>query len=179
MLYLLPEEEKIIIKREYILRLFSVFVFSAIIIVFVCFILILPTYFVSKSNLLPFENKEATSNKTPKNSMEDYSLFLKDIRSDMDRLMLVGKIENPAEIISSAVFSKNKLISIQKFYYEKSENKEILNIFGTALTRDALVAYEKKLQENDFFEKVSLPVSDLAQNKNIDFSISLSVKTKK
>ena len=46
---------------------------------------------------------------------------------------------------------------------------------GIANTRESLVSFVKTLEETEAFKEVNLPVGNLAQDKNINFSIELSV----
>jgi hypothetical protein len=51
-----------------------------------------------------------------------------------------------------------------------------MSVSGIAQTREDLVGFVKKLQDSGFFSDVVSPISDLAKDKDISFSINLNVK---
>jgi hypothetical protein len=42
--------------------------------------------------------------------------------------------------------------------------------------RESIVAFTDNLKKIDSFSKVDLPISNLAKDKNIDFSISINIE---
>jgi hypothetical protein len=48
-----------------------------------------------------------------------------------------------------------------------------LSIGGVATTRDALLSFKKKLEADEKFEEIVLPVSSLAKDTDIDFSLQI------
>jgi hypothetical protein len=46
-------------------------------------------------------------------------------------------------------------------------------IRGTADTRDALVLFKRRLEQDPLISSVELPVSDLAKSKDITFALKL------
>jgi Tfp pilus assembly protein PilN len=52
-------------------------------------------------------------------------------------------------------------------------NGSIISISGMAATRDILVAFEQNLENDPRLTAVELPVSALAENTNINFTISM------
>jgi hypothetical protein len=64
-------------------------------------------------------------------------------------------------------------------YESKDAANSSVVLRGVSKDREALVSFVKTLKESAFFESVELPVSNLAKEKNIDFSISTSIMLKK
>ena len=52
--------------------------------------------------------------------------------------------------------------------------KTSITLSGNAATRDILVAFKRSLEADPRFEKVFLPVSSLAQDTNINFTMSVN-----
>lgn len=55
-------------------------------------------------------------------------------------------------------------------------NDSTMNIPGVAKTRDALIAYEKRLAALPWVEKTNLPKSQLIQKEDVVFQIQLTIK---
>ena len=56
-----------------------------------------------------------------------------------------------------------------------NQNKEI-NISGTALRRTALLELKDNFNNLDFINNINIPLSQLTEKENIDFSISIEMK---
>ena len=56
-----------------------------------------------------------------------------------------------------------------------NQNKEI-NISGTALSRTALLELKDNFNNLDFINNINIPLSQLTEKENIDFSISIEMK---
>ena len=54
----------------------------------------------------------------------------------------------------------------------------VINVSGVAVSRDALLRFSKKLEANEMFADVDLPISNLVENKNPTFSIGLTLAKK-
>lgn len=55
-------------------------------------------------------------------------------------------------------------------------NKKNLAIAGNAATRDELLTFESLIKAADYFDSVQLPISSLAQQRDIDFSLTAGIK---
>jgi len=67
-------------------------------------------------------------------------------------------------------------IRLFSFSYQRSESgADSITLRGNAQTRDALLAFTRQLDHEVLFTEVVLPVSDLAQSTNINFSLTLSI----
>ena len=71
---------------------------------------------------------------------------------------------------------KTKDIYIKELAYTSlGETKAKITLVGTGATRESLVFFVKKLEESKFFEKVDLPISNFTRDRDINFSINLTV----
>ena len=76
------------------------------------------------------------------------------------------------------VIIKNKIptIHINEILYKFTDkSNSAITLSGVSLTRDALVAFVKKLQSSGSFKSVNLPVSNFTKDKDINFSLSMAV----
>lgn len=94
----------------------------------------------------------------------------------ISKIMLYPKVLPLVDIILS-----NKISTIrinQMSYTSGKESSATINLGGISDTRDSLVLFVKKLEASKAFKEVNLPVSNFAKNKDIDFSISMTISGK-
>lgn len=82
--------------------------------------------------------------------------------------------ERLTEALLSILAQRDTGIKIDSFAYAKAGVVTTLKLRGTASDRESLLEFQKALQADGRFEKVELPVSNLAQEKDIAFDIALS-----
>ena len=80
----------------------------------------------------------------------------------------------PSQFIESVVAERVNGVSINSFSRVAAKNKVSLSISGVAVDIQALITFENHIQSSERFAVVSLPVSDLAQNRNIGFQIKFA-----
>lgn len=77
------------------------------------------------------------------------------------------------EALLSVLTYRGDAIALTSISYSKASGETQLSIKGTALSRDALLSFEQALEEDDRFDSVDLPVSNLARERDILFDITL------
>ena len=78
--------------------------------------------------------------------------------------------------VNSIIANKTSSIHLNQFIYTAvSSTTATINLGGISNTRQSLVSFVKSLQGLKIFKIVDLPVSNLAKDKNIDFSINLTI----
>ncbi len=82
----------------------------------------------------------------------------------------------PLSVWEKVIKNKSEDIKIKSFSY-LSESAGI-NVFvrGTADSREALTTFSRSIESEASFKNVDLPVSSLTRDKDLDFSISFSVR---
>jgi len=173
MLNLLPEEEKKRLKREYTVRYLIVIFLAIIFTGIIYFVLAFPSYVISKLKQQELTAIIAELDRVDiSKGVPVTELSLIDINKKIGDLRGTGKEVSIANIISEILNTVTSSIKINSFNYDKN----FLMLNGMAKDRDGLTSFVKKLEENTLFTKVNLPVSNLAQEKNINFSIQISIK---
>ncbi|MDD5050630.1 MAG: hypothetical protein PHV93_02715 [Candidatus Pacebacteria bacterium] len=175
MLDFLPKEIKHLLKGEYALRVATL----GLLLSFVLFLLyasfLLPSFFLSR-----VKENVAVSRAEPVLSSED----MRKSKSLQEDLLTVKKnlvslkvntatstLPLPIDVID-AVLVRPLGIKINALSYdEATSGTGSLNVTGTASSRDILVAYVKMVQGQRFFTKVDFPISNLASEKDINFTI--------
>lgn len=82
-------------------------------------------------------------------------------------------------LINTIISNKIPTIHINEMFYRFIDKSDTtISIGGVSDTREALVAFVKKLESSETFDAVDLPVSHFAKDKNIGFSLTLKVSHK-
>ncbi len=66
-------------------------------------------------------------------------------------------------------------VSVRQFAYSLGNEEISVLILGTATTRAALIAFGDALRQSPLFSRVDVPVSSLAKNENIEFTLTVSL----
>jgi hypothetical protein len=177
MFNLLPDSLKKEIKAEYKLRVIIV------ILVFVLFIQLSFLVFIFPSWLISlYKEKETVAQAEEMSKSERVSNInsLTSIVTDTNTKlnMLNNTLEYPEflPLANSILAQKTSSIKLDQFYYtSQSPVTGTISLNGVSATRDSLVAFVKSLQETKLFKSVDLPVSNLTKDKNIKFSLTLTI----
>lgn len=175
---LLSQQYKKKILTEYKLRISIVIVVFMFFTILIASGLLLPSYIVSdyRYNIAQM-NAKIIKNSIEKRGQDEPISVLVDTQEKLELLT-----ESKDETILSDVFEKiiNKRSTgtkIQGLVYNIKNNGigEIV-IAGTADNRESLLRFKKDLEKESAFSEVVLPVSDLASDADIDFSIRIAGK---
>lgn len=174
MINLLPDNEKMTILKEYHLRVTVVSLAALLTVAAIAFLLLFPSFVLSIS-------KERAANTlfstTPSVSSDETHAAITERISRVKALMLVLKPEpekrKPTDFISIILSDKPANVQMTSFVYGKTDKGAMMHISGVAGTRESLAAYVSALRAKSSITKVNLPVSDLAKETAIDFSLDL------
>ena len=177
MFNLLPKNLKEKIKTEYKLRKITVILIFIICLQLSFLIFLTPSWLISF-----YKEKEVTSQSEEiKKHLSDSSLSkvivtIRGINTKLNIINSVLKYPKIVPFINTILSKKTSSIKIDELAYVLGqENTAEIIIGGTSLTREALVSFVKALEDSKSFNKVNLPISNLAKDKNISFSISLQI----
>jgi len=177
MFNLLPAEYKKEIYKEYRLRFFTLVLFLLSATGLMIFLLLSMAHFIVNLKHVEFQEKiSQLERQNPElRSQGELETIVEDVHNKLYILESKSMI-SPSEIIEKVANQKPQTVNIRSFSY--TNRGEIIEIAlkGTASTRDSLITFNRRLSEEEIFENVNLPVSDLAMDKELDFSISFSVK---
>jgi hypothetical protein len=180
MFNLLPENLKLKIKAEYAERRIVVILIFVISLLISIIVMLLPTWLSSLYKEMETKKESdkmnqylATFNVTP---TVDLIKSINQKLNILDTLLAYQKIIPNLDIIIAQKTSAIVLTSIA--YTSASGDTATISIGGKAVTRDSLVTYVKKLQDTVKFKAVDLPISNLAKDKNISFTMNVTVDVK-
>lgn len=178
MFNLLSQNFKLEIKKEYMIRrliMCLIFIF-AIQISFIIFIL--PTWISSfyKERVISIESNRLNENLSD-SSVESVVEKIVGINKKLAIINTSLKYPGITIFIDESLDKKIPGIYLDQFSVSLgAENQYNFVIGGVASTREGLVAYVENLKKSDLFSEVNLPISNLAKDKNIDFSIDIKIK---
>ncbi len=177
MFNLLPENLKQAIKREYRFRKLTIILIFILCIQISFLIVIFPSWIISLYN----EKEIVAQSEDMNKSLSDLNVapIIDTIKALNKKLQtLNSSLEYPQIIplMDSVISKKTNAIKLTEFSYSLSTNGDVEFVAGgVSTTREALVSFEKSLEDSKVFSDVRLPISNLAKDKNIKFSISMKV----
>lgn len=178
MINLLPNENKIANKKNYLTRLFVVIGAFSFIIIIISFILFLPVFFS-----LFFEGRDLAS-QLDFMKKSDVLAETESIHSDLkelnSKLSLYEKNKSEAVVLSALiekiVYLKTGGIKINNFEYKKDKNKGgSITIDGKSDSRSSLISFKKKMEDDGAFNNISSPLSNLLKDADITFNITIEL----
>lgn len=172
--FILEDHKKVLIK-EYRIRIFTVLFFGMFFVLLASSIALLPANFISKVKLTDVRGNESNikDEETQASILEEkikrVNFLAFKLKSDPQIVLLKDKI--------SAIVSNKDNVIINSFKFERvvSDGSLKISVSGIAPKRENLISFSKYL-ESVGFSKVDVPISGLAKNENIPFSISFTDK---
>ncbi|PIQ92602.1 MAG: hypothetical protein COV70_00195 [Parcubacteria group bacterium CG11_big_fil_rev_8_21_14_0_20_39_22] len=175
---LLPKKYKKEVLLEYRLRL-SVAALGLLFLTLclsVVFFAVSAAILEGKEETVLNEKKTIESSLAAKNSEE----LLKTARETkvLIDVIMNNRKEELSAVIEDVVGYKQGLISVSGFTLLRgnSDDNSSLFIEGFATNRGALIDFADRLEQSDYIENVDVPISNFAEERDIDFSIKLSIK---
>lgn len=158
------------------MRLASTVAFLGTAVLLICIGLLLPSYFLLNGEKVQLESQTDDFSKhiSQKNS-EGLINTLNDIKS---MVALVAPEETkifPA--IKIILARRPPSVPITSFRYTRADGGEsILVLEGIAATRSSLINFAKTLKSEPLFQSVDLPISNLARESDIKFTLTIQGK---
>lgn len=176
MINLIPQNAQKQVTREYWVRVISVWMFlfgSGFLIVA---LLNAPVYVLVRSQLKSYQNEFAQAS----DETDSYNAAEKTITQANNISALLGRSVAQAQfsdVISQLEAIKGPDISIETFDMTRKNGAiDSIVITGVAASRVALSSFKDTLQHTDAFKSADLPLSNLAKDRDIPFSITIGAK---
>jgi len=178
MFKLLTEEERKKVASEYATRRVILMLFAFSLVLVVGLIGLSPSYVRSNARQKEVLERTRIINNSPKRGDEaEIEVWLSKVNNELQLLSPALDVDRPSDFIDQILIEKNVGVRITSFSWTKSKNKVTLSVRGVAATRQALIAFEDRINASGHFVDVVLPVSNLATDKDIDFQIKLAPKS--
>lgn len=180
MFNLLPENIKVSLKKEYSIRRFIIVMFFIAIVQITFLVFIFPTWMVSAYKEEVISEEYDKFNKISSDSnIDPIADRIQSINKKLGILNNVLQYPTLVPYVDTVLSNKSSSIFIEQFSFSLKNSKEgNLAVAGVAKTRESLVSFVDLLKEADTFKEVNLPISNLAKDKDIDFTIELVIEQK-
>jgi Tfp pilus assembly protein PilN len=177
MFNLLPDDEKSRIITEYRVRRNAVAASFVLALGLIGMISILPSLIISETKASELESAIASAEQALSGDSESLDKSIAVLKQKV-ALLDPAKAVLPTEGFAAVAAVRGTDIRISGFSFKAAQAKEpaVISIEGIAATRNGLSDFVERLRQTGRFEKVDLPVSNLAKDRNSDFSITATLK---
>lgn len=174
MINLLPIEQKKKLHREYTLRLVLVIVSGFIMTTVIGVVLLLPSFLLSKIKERVVSNQASLlERKADKETANTLNNILINTKQQLTALSEDITETSPSLVISTALSHKPNGVIIKQVLLDKTPDGTLLSIGGTAESRSQLTSFSSAIKGDALFTSVEFPVSNLAKDRDIDFTIKV------
>lgn len=175
---LLSKQDKKILEKEYKARVIVVALGFVLLTALVATILLLPSYIVSNYNAsVANDQYKMISEKINSSEKNTTGLILIETKNKLTILAKDADGVFLSDIVENIIKTMPIGIKIRSFFYEKNtEGTGQILLLGEASGREPLLQFKKDLEKETVFLNVELPVSNLASDKDIKFSIKITGK---
>lgn len=170
---LIPPQAQKMLRREYMARVVAVWLFLTAAAIFVVTLLFLPVYVLIESQTRAYAGEYVEA----EGQSDQFSSISSTItRSNTVAEALLGENRPVAisEYLAVVTAAATDGISLNQFTVS---GVEPVTIGGKATTRTRLAAFKSALEATGLFERVELPISALASERNISFTMQLVPKS--
>lgn len=175
MFKLLTDEERQKVVHEYVLRRAIVMLSALILVLTIGIIGLLPSYILSNARENEvIERARIMGGAGQRGDEAGLQAWLEKVNRELQILSPELDTDRPSVFIEKVLGQKVSGTHITGFSWIRAKDEVTLSINGVALDRQALIAFENSINSSEYFSEVTLPVSNLAQDKNIDFQIKFS-----
>lgn len=173
---LLPKRDRNRFEWEYRFRVLTVVLLSIAVTLVLGTIFLLPSYFVSQSKEESIDRQSELLQKTISAREADLAVTsLLATKQKINQLVSVQDQVLQTEVLQSIINNTDNNIALEGFYYKQgTDSKSEMKITGRAHSRTTLLSFSERLKKESLFSQVDLPVSSLAKDSNITFSITLT-----
>jgi hypothetical protein len=176
MFKLLTEEERQKVAGEYVIRRTAVFLLALVLVFAVGIIGLLPSYVLSSVRQNEVLERVRIMGVTEEEVGEsDIQIWLAAMNRKLQVLSPALDIDRPSDFVERILDEKITGIRITAFSWLRVKNEITLSVSGVALDRQTLISFENRIDSSDYFSKVTLPISNLTKDRNIDFQIKFSL----
>lgn len=174
MFNLLPQSQKKEAKREYHLRVLTVAFYLSGTALVAGGLLLAPSYVMVSLRIDAAEGAQQLL-AGAKDDGDTPAAILAAVERDVRILNSLATPLTVEDTVSKALGIRPLGLTTTTIIYEEQGARGTLSVKGVAKSRNDLVAFVRALEAIPEFSNVELPISNLARNENIPFTLSLSV----
>jgi hypothetical protein len=178
MINLIPQTAKRAVAREYWFRVISAWLFVLSFVLFVVASLLIPTYATITNQISAYEESaEAALAEMNRYTLSSATL----IEASKRASLILGMSNKPnfTALIKKFEGMQNEGVSFTRITIDVTEDGSLkpITISGKADTRSSLATFRSTLLSDPSIEDALLPISNLAQEKDISFLITINLKS--
>lgn len=181
MLHLLPDYHKEKVISEYKGRVLTIFSIGIFILMLISSIFLIPVYLATHGRFAVVDvQKKALEVEIKASENTNDAEKVKELVSAVDVLRDRVLLEHPSDIFARILVNKPKGVLITGFIYTPPSNHastdlSVVDISGLAVNRSSLAAFSDSLKKDKVFTSVFIPISSFAKDKDIQFTVKLTV----
>lgn len=174
MINLLPTEYKKVLANEYKERVILVSLYGLLCALLLTLFALLPAYITAKVHVDELASELTVITKT---ATTDENSSVAAIAADVNaKLAKYDEIKNAVKIaplVTQFLDNPTAGITLEQFQFDSSNMTLTLN--GAAKTRDALLAFQTKLQQFPNVITVNIPISSFVKQKDVSFTVTITL----
>ena len=174
MINLLPPQGKKLVAREYIFRVSAVAGFVCAFFLLASAVALVPTYILfSPSGAGPSQEEKGVP------SEEEYMQLVAELKEASGIAAQLNKKINTVAASSVVTHIEDALfpdITLAAITFSEEAAQVRISVRGTARTRESLRSFLDTLKKDPFFADAQVPVSELARDTNVQFTMTLTLK---
>lgn len=175
MLDLLHERDKKTLYREYIFRLIAVTLVFCAATIGIAITLLLPSLVLSRiKEQSASERAAALSTDANVETSREASAFLNRVAREI-KLLSIKSTSSPSVLIANILADKPDGVRVTGLDIQMNGSKEVA-VTGVSPDRERLVEFSRRLKKESFVSAVDLPISSLAKENNIPFTLQITVQ---
>jgi len=174
---LLTQEEKKHVRKLYKVRRLQSSVWFLVVLILVSVIMLTPIYLLGENiELTVLEKKNQLLAENSQIDPDKAEEAIQNVNKKAISLQSVSEYTKAYKLLSDITENKLPGISITGMSFVSGEEQELVSLVGKAPSREILLSFRRDLEQKDYSETVDLPISNFAQNVDIDFSIKITLK---
>lgn len=174
MFRLLTEKKGKEIRHEYNKRRAGVMLFGLIIISVVGIVGMMPSYVLSHIRLEEVSRRTEVILGGLRGDEAELRDWLAETNKRLKTLSPALDKDRPSEWFEKVIDKRPAGVTITSLSWSKDRDKVALTINGIARDRQSLVEFEERISSSGNFSEVSLPISNFAKDRDIDFQMKFS-----
>jgi hypothetical protein len=169
MINLIPPDGVRMVRREYAARVLSVWAFILALAVGASALMLLPTYVLLQEELRITDTETAIAADAHAIATKE----LEEAQTIADRLQTARDPVAASAIFTHIEDALAPEIEFRSLFVTPAGSASQIQVIGTAMNREALQRFIGRLKGDPFFKDASVPVSDLARDVDLTFTLSL------
>lgn len=173
---LLPEGRARELRQVYFLRLTVVAVIVLSVVLIAHAVLLLPSYLYVRLQVEERAQQLAALTATVTSAEEqEANARIARLSEDAAYLTRLAELPKSSTAVAAVIALPRPGIALYGFTFEqKGEGGATMIVSGRAATREALQSFEQTLKNASYIDHVDLPIGAYAQERNIEFTVTLT-----